>query len=80
MDREYIEERIIEIIKEILNEDLDVTMESSFIEDLDILSIEVFSMIAEVEDEFEIKIPEKVAAKFIVVGDLVNYIDSSING
>ncbi len=78
MDREYIEQKVIEIIREIMNEDLDISMDSNFVEDLDILSIEVFSMISEVEDEFDIKIPEKVATKFIVVGDLVDYISDNV--
>jgi acyl carrier protein len=78
MDREYIEQKVIEIIREIMNEDLDISMDSNFVEDLDILSIEVFSMISEVEDEFDIKIPEKVATKFTVVGDLVDYISDNI--
>lgn len=78
MDREYIESKVIEIIKGILDDDINISMDSSFIEDLDIVSIEVYSMIIEIEDEFDVKIPEKTANKFAVVGDLVDYLAENV--
>jgi acyl carrier protein len=43
-------------------------------DDLDLSSMEIMTMLAEVEDEFDLRIPERELRNFITVGDLVDYI------
>lgn len=68
-------------IKEIIADKLsvnaeDITMESSFIEDLGADSLDIVELIMALEDELEVEIPDEVAEKFSTVGDVVNYVKS----
>lgn len=74
------EETILEIVRDCC-EDIDpesITLESSFMDDLDLSSLEIFSMISELEDEFDIKIPERDLKGFLTVGDAVRIIASKL--
>lgn len=69
-------ETIMEIIYDCC-EDIDsedITMNSRFMEDLNLSSLEMFSMITELEEEFEIKITERELQSFITVGDAARII------
>ena len=40
-------------------------------------SFEIFGLICEVEEHFEIEIPDRELMKLVTVGDLVNYIEEN---
>ena len=71
---------IFEKIKEIVvdqlgvNED-DVTLETRFIEDLEADSLDLFQVIMELEDAFDVKVEEVENIK--TVSDAVNYIEKA---
>ncbi|HBM74462.1 MAG TPA: acyl carrier protein [Clostridiaceae bacterium] len=70
---------IFDKVKEIIVEQLgvdpdDVTLESSFIDDLGADSLDIVELIMALEEEFDIEIPDEEAEKFPTVGDVVNYI------
>lgn len=70
---------IFDKVKEIIVEQLgvdpdDVTMESSFIDDLGADSLDIVELIMALEEEFDIEIPDEEAEKFPTVGNVVNYI------
>ncbi|MBL4930848.1 MULTISPECIES: acyl carrier protein [Clostridium] len=68
-------EKIKEIIADKLSVNVDdITMESSFIEDLGADSLDIVELIMALEDELEMEIPDEDAEKFTTVGDVVNYI------
>jgi acyl carrier protein len=70
-------EKIKEIIADKLSVNVDdITMESSFIEDLGADSLDIVELIMALEDELEMEIPDEDAEKFTTVGDVVNYIKS----
>jgi acyl carrier protein len=63
------------IIVEQLAVDADeVTMEASFIEDLNADSLDLVELIMELEEQFGIQVPDEIADKIVTVGDAVDYI------
>jgi acyl carrier protein len=51
-----------------------ITPESALMDDLDLSSMEIMTMLAEVEDAFELRIPERELRGFITMSDLVEYV------
>ena len=68
-------EKLKKIIVEVLNvEEDDITMETTFVDDLGADSLDVFQIIMGLEEEFEIEIPNEAAEKIVTVGDAVEQI------
>lgn len=70
---------ILEKVKEILVEELDVeedsiTLDSKIKEDLGADSLDLFELINRLEDELDVVIEEDDYGKLITVGDIVNYL------
>lgn len=70
---------ILEKVKEILVEELDVeedsiTLESKIKDDLGADSLDLFELINRLEDELNVIIEEDDYGKLITVGDIVNYL------
>lgn len=58
-----------------INED-DITMESTFVDDLGADSLDIVELIMSLEEELEMEIPDEDAEGFKTVGDVVEYISS----
>lgn len=52
----------------------DITMESSFIEDLGADSLDIVELVMALEEEFDLVIPDEDAEKIRTVGEIVKYI------
>ena len=73
-------EKLRDIIVEVLNVDeTEVTMESTFIDDLGADSLDVFQIIMGIEEEFDIEIPNEEAEKIVIVGDAVEQIKKAVS-
>ena len=73
-------EKLRDIIVEVLNVDEnEVTMESTFIDDLGADSLDVFQIIMGIEEEFDIEIPNEEAEKIVAVGDAVEQIKKAVS-
>lgn len=73
-------EKLRKIIVEVLNVDEnEVTMESTFIDDLGADSLDVFQIIMGLEEEFDIEIPNEEAEKIVTVADAVEQIKNALN-
>lgn len=73
-------EKLRDIIVEVLNVDeTEVTMESTFIDDLGADSLDVFQIIMGIEEEFDIEIPNEEAEKIVTVGDAVEQIIKAVS-
>ena len=73
-------EKLGDIIVEVLNVDEnEVTMESTFIDDLGADSLDVFQIIMGIEEEFDIEIPNEEAEKIVTVGDAVEQIKKAVS-
>ena len=68
-------EKVREIIVDQLGVDEDeVSMDSSFIDDLGADSLDIVELIMALEEEFELEIPDSEAEKITAVCDVVEYI------
>ena len=73
-------EKLKKIIAEVLNVDEEeITMETTFVDDLGADSLDVFQIIMGLEEEFEIEIPNEEAEKIVTVGDAVEQIKNALN-
>ncbi len=72
-------EKLQEIIAEVLNVETDeITMETTFVEDLGADSLDVFQIVMGIEEAFDIEIPTDAAEKIVTVGDAVEQIKNAI--
>lgn len=70
-----LEEEVIDIVVEQLGVDKDdVTLDKSFVEDLNADSLDLTELVMTLEERFECEIPEKDAEGLKTVGDAVRYI------
>ncbi len=56
----------------------DVTLETTFIKDLDADSLDIVDLIMSIEDEFHIEVSDEEVRQVVSVGDLVDYISRSV--
>ena len=71
-----IEEKVIGIVSEQLEIPVDdITTESSFVDDLKADSLDVVELVMELEDEFEVTIPDDDYEKIQTVGSAISYIE-----
>ena len=74
-------ERVIDIVAEQLGVDKEkITPSTSFVNDLGADSLDQVELVMELEEEFDINIPDDAAEKITTVGDAVKYIEAGING
>ncbi|MCR6515353.1 MAG: acyl carrier protein [Clostridium sp.] len=72
-------EKIQEIISEKLSIDTDeITLESSFIDDLNADSLDIVELIMALEDELDMEIPDEDVEGFKTVGDVVSYVKNHV--
>ena len=72
-------EKLQKIIAEVLNVDTqEVTMETTFVEDLGADSLDIFQIVMGIEEEFDIEIPTEQVEKIVAVGDAVEEIKNLI--
>ena len=73
-------EKLQGIIAEVLNVDAeDITMATTFVDDLGADSLDIFQIIMGIEEEFDIEIPQEAAENIVTVGDTVEQIKSALN-
>ncbi|HNP56628.1 MAG TPA: meromycolate extension acyl carrier protein AcpM [Gordonia sp. (in: high G+C Gram-positive bacteria)] len=66
---------IAEIIEEVTGIDpSEVTIEKSFVDDLDIDSLSLVEIAVQIEDKYGVKVPDEDLAGLRTVGDAVSYI------
>ncbi|MCD2492680.1 acyl carrier protein [Lacrimispora sp. NSJ-141] len=73
-------EKLQGIIAEVLNVETDeITMDTTFVDDLGADSLDIFQIIMGIEEEFDIEIPNEAAEQIVTVGDAVEQIKSACN-
>ena len=73
-------EKLKKIIAEVLNVDPDeITMETTFQDDLGADSLDVYQIIMGIEEEFDIDIPAETAEQVTTVEDAVEMIKNAVN-
>ncbi|MFZ5968078.1 MAG: acyl carrier protein [Bacillota bacterium] len=72
---------VFEKIKEIiidqlgLDDDVEITKETSLMNDLEADSLDAVEIIMAIEDEFDVEIPDEDAENFKNIGDIVKYVE-----
>lgn len=73
-------EKLQKVISEVLNVDADeITMETTFVDDLGADSLDVFQILMGIEEEFDIEIANEAAEGIVTVADAVEQIKSALN-
>lgn len=70
-------EKVEKILKDQLNlSDVEIKYETSFKEDLEVDSLDLFELIMSLEDEFGVEIPSEDLEQLTTVGAVVDYLKS----
>ena len=78
MSREEILSRLTGVIQEIICDDsVEITEESSLVDELGIDSLEAMELMMEVENEFDVTIPESEIGNFSKVKDFIDYLEQN---
>ena len=73
-------EKLKKVIAEVLNVDPEeITMDTTFVDDLGADSLDVFQIIMGIEEEFDIEIPAEKAEKISTVEEAVELIKAAVN-
>ncbi len=73
-------EKLKQIIAEVLNVDADeISMDTTFVDDLGADSLDIFQIIMGIEEEFDIEIQNEDAEKIVTVADAVEQIKNALN-
>ena len=71
-----VQERVIKIVAEQMGvEKSKVAIETSFVNDLGADSLDTVELVMELEDEFDVSIPDEDAEKIQTVGQAIKYIE-----
>ena len=60
-------------------DEMDIDMDSNFVNDLGADSLGIVELILELEDEFDIEISDEHAEKMLTVGDVYTYLDNNVD-
>ena len=72
-----VEQRVIEIVSEQLGVDKEkISSDTSFVNNLGADSLDTVELVMELEEEFDISIPDEAAEKIQKVGEAVAFIES----
>ncbi|MDD3401102.1 MAG: acyl carrier protein [Eubacteriales bacterium] len=69
-------DRVCEIIAKQLDLETDeITMDSKLVDDLHADSLDIVELIMDLEQEFDVEIPDELLPQVQTVGDIVNYLE-----
>ncbi|HNQ21970.1 MAG TPA: acyl carrier protein [Phycisphaerae bacterium] len=75
MTAQEIEEKVVQIVGEHMNVDKgEISRATSFVDDLNADSLDTVELVMELEDEFDLTIPDEEAEKLKTVGEAIDYI------
>ena len=75
MERAEIISQILAILEDVAEvSPEDVNENSVLMDDLDLSSMEILTIVADLEETFGLRIPEKELLNFVTIGDLVDYL------
>jgi len=70
-----LDKKVIEIMANYLGlKEEEITSDMDLMDDLNINSYDIMSIIGKFEDEFDIEVPDEDIRNFITVADVINYI------
>ena len=79
-NQEQVAEKVIAIVSEQLSVDkAEISKETSFVNDLGADSLDTVELVMELEDEFDMNIPDEEAEKLQTVGSAIDYIVKNVD-
>ncbi len=78
MTRDDIAAKVRAILAENLNQ-IEIDESNTIVEDIEADSLDVVNILVDIEEEFEIKMPDGVAKTIVTVGDLVKHVEVILN-
>ncbi len=69
-------ERVVSVLSDFVDSSA-ITMDSALVEDLGLSSLDVVSIVAAFEDEFEIEVPDRVIPTLRTVRDITEYMEKN---
>ncbi len=76
-----IEEKVTQIVSEQMSVDKkEISRNTSFVNDLNADSLDTVELVMELEDEFDLTIPDEEAEKLRTVGEAIDYIQKHLEG
>jgi acyl carrier protein len=77
---EEIEQKVIQIVSDQMSVDKgEITRQTSFVNDLNADSLDTVELVMELEDEFDMTIPDDQAEKLRTVGEAIDYIKKQLS-
>ncbi len=74
-----VEDRVYDIVSEQLGVNRDqLTAETHFVNDIGADSLDTVELVMELEEEFDINIPDDAAEKIQTVGEAIHYIEQAV--
>lgn len=74
-----VEDKVVQIVSDQMSvERGEITRETSFVNDLNADSLDTVELVMELEDEFDLTIPDDQAEKLRTVGEAVDYIQKQM--
>jgi acyl carrier protein len=75
-----VEEKVIQLVSEQLSADKsEITRNTSFTNDLNADSLDTVELVMELEDQFDMTIPDEEAEKLKTVGEVIDYIMAQLS-
>ena len=79
MERSQIIEKLFDIVCNGLDLDADeISLDADLREDFDADSLDMVDLIMDVEDEFNVEVPDEILDKLVTVKDVVDYIEENM--
>ena len=79
MERSEIVSQILAILEDVAEiSPEDVTEDSVLMDDLDLSSREILTVVADLEETFGLRIPEKELRNFVTISDLADYLAAHV--
>ena len=69
---------MIDILAEVAEKDkTEITRETKLVEDLELESLDIVTLVAKIEEEFKIDIPDEEIQNLLTVGDAIKFIEKN---
>jgi len=80
MERQEITDKVIQVLAEMLHRKPEtIRMDSTLMDDLEMDSFTAIEMLFQLEDQYEIEIPDEQVQAFKTVLDIVDYLEIRLN-
>lgn len=70
-------EKLTKILQNYVEDDILITKDMALVADLGLNSLEMFSVVTSIEEEFDVEVSERAIHKMVVVQDILDYLDDN---